>query len=445
MGDANGTPLQEYELLQNSTCTTCSITIDKSNYWVPDLFYRWPNNTFSLVSSAGLTVYYLARTGTGNQSNPDWKAFPQGLRFVAGNPFRRSFNSSSIEEQAITFACIGGGGPETPGLPEDVSVCVDGLRAQVSFPMCWNGVDLDSPSHTSHMAYPIEMVDNGNCPDSHPVRIPFIFYEVLFSITDFPRQTGYQPYTFACGDDTGYGYHGDFLNGWDHDIVQKTLQDPTCYASSTNNGNNVKACKSLAPYVQDPGHDTCIISKYVYNIEDLGMNHPIVAMPGCNPVTSGPAPAKPCNVITPQPTSGPGWRRFLLQPKTVALFVGAISLYVPLNASAVEPYYSEAWTMVEGNGGWTMQSDLTGLYVTSPQKDALICDKNSPSSWEYFDFIAQGDMYAIRAHSNNMYVSIYPDGTMHADSGTVGDAQLWNLIDPSKYIHSERYPHGNHY
>jgi hypothetical protein len=98
-----------------------------------------------------------------------------------------------------------------------------------------------------------------------PVRIPFIFYEVLFSVTDFPPQTTYQPFTWACGDDTGYGYHGDFLNGWDAEIVQKALEDPTCDASSTNNGNDVKACKTLAPYVQDPGHDMCLqaVDQYV--------------------------------------------------------------------------------------------------------------------------------------------------------------------------------------
>jgi hypothetical protein len=355
---------------------------------------------------------------------------------ISGNPFRRSFNSSSLGEKAISFACIGVSGPETPGLPKDVSTCIDGLRAQVSFPMCWNGKDLDSPDHHSHMSYPVEMVDNGNCPSTHPVRIPFIFYEVLFSITSFPRQTSYQPFVWACGDDTGYGYHGDFLNGWDADIVQKALEDPTCSATSTNNGNNVKACKTLAPYVVDPGHDACLINKLEYNIEDLGMNHPIVALAGCNPVTSGPNPAKPCTVITPQPTSGPGWRRFLLQPKGSNKFVGAKSQYVNLNAAVTEPYYSEAWTINSVTGGWTFKSELTGLFVTSPQKDALICNKGGASTWEFFDFTSQaGGFYSIKAHSNNLYVSIYPDGTLHADSSTLGDAQLWTLVDPSNYIH----------
>ena len=40
-----------------STCTTASITIDKSAYWIPDLYYQWPNGTFSIVPVGGITVY----------------------------------------------------------------------------------------------------------------------------------------------------------------------------------------------------------------------------------------------------------------------------------------------------------------------------------------------------------------------------------------------------
>jgi hypothetical protein len=31
----------------------------------------------------------------------------------------------------------------------------DELWARIAFPQCWDGVNLDSPDHKSHMAYPI--------------------------------------------------------------------------------------------------------------------------------------------------------------------------------------------------------------------------------------------------------------------------------------------------
>jgi len=43
-------PLEEFAVTKSAPCTTCSIKeVDNSNYWTPDLYYRWPNGTYSLV------------------------------------------------------------------------------------------------------------------------------------------------------------------------------------------------------------------------------------------------------------------------------------------------------------------------------------------------------------------------------------------------------------
>jgi hypothetical protein len=48
---------------------------------------------------------------------------------------------------------------------------------------CWDGVNLDSPDHKSHIAYPTAgpasfHTDGGACPASHPVKIPQLMLEV---------------------------------------------------------------------------------------------------------------------------------------------------------------------------------------------------------------------------------------------------------------------------
>ncbi|MAD83961.1 MAG: hypothetical protein CL912_13445 [Deltaproteobacteria bacterium] len=50
---------------------------------------------------------------------------------------------------------------------------------------CWDGVNLDSPDHKSHVAYPKNgpqqftgTSTGGACPSTHPVKIPQIMLEV---------------------------------------------------------------------------------------------------------------------------------------------------------------------------------------------------------------------------------------------------------------------------
>ena len=45
---------------QESTCSSCMVTKDFSNYWVPSLYYRAKNGSFIAVGqNGGATVYYL--------------------------------------------------------------------------------------------------------------------------------------------------------------------------------------------------------------------------------------------------------------------------------------------------------------------------------------------------------------------------------------------------
>lgn len=46
---------------------------------------------------------------------------------------------------------------------------------------CWDGKNLDSPDHKSHMAFP-SGVTTGSCPTTHPVRFITLFYEVTWNV-----------------------------------------------------------------------------------------------------------------------------------------------------------------------------------------------------------------------------------------------------------------------
>jgi hypothetical protein len=78
--------------------------------------------------------------------------------------------------------------------------CPDGVRLELVFPSCWNGNDLDSSDHQSHMAFP-DLVQDGNCPDSHPTRIITLFYETIWNTAAFDGVDG--TFVLANGDPTG--------------------------------------------------------------------------------------------------------------------------------------------------------------------------------------------------------------------------------------------------
>jgi hypothetical protein len=118
---------------------------------------------------------------------------------LAGNPFWRDYNSTSSEQQAISHVCIGvNGAPRTNNFP--TINCPGGVRSQVFFPSCWDGINLDTPNHKSHMAYPSKMND-GVCPPSHPIRLISIFFEVLWDTNKFKNMwyDDSHPFVFAQG------------------------------------------------------------------------------------------------------------------------------------------------------------------------------------------------------------------------------------------------------
>lgn len=203
---------------------------------------------------------------------------------VAGNPYLRHYTGTP-EAQRINFACYGGSGPETNALP--TQKCPGGVRAQVFFPNCWDGQNLDSADHKSHMSYP--RTDNGKCPDTHPVQMVSLFYEVLYDTPRFANQWygNSQPFVFSQGDATGYGFHGDFLNGWDVPTLQRVIDECTDDSKGGSIGP-YGSCNFLEQYTPTE-QQACKIPPQV----DEEVRGLLEQLPGCNSVTYGPNDAGP--------------------------------------------------------------------------------------------------------------------------------------------------------
>jgi hypothetical protein len=139
---------------------------------------------------------------------------PAGYQALYGNPFRTAADTS---HNSIGYICYDFGqyGPEFP--PNDVE-CSRHMAAIISGPSCWDGVNLDSADHKSHTSG----TEAGKCPDSHPIRI---VRNVIESIWDMTVIKGPRKLVWAQGDETGLGFHADFVNGWDQAVLEDAVQN----------------------------------------------------------------------------------------------------------------------------------------------------------------------------------------------------------------------------
>ncbi|ORY87960.1 hypothetical protein BCR37DRAFT_390463 [Protomyces lactucae-debilis] len=279
--------------LRASDCTTCQVSQDKSVYWVPNLYFRDKKTGLftSIEQRGGMLAYYIQRYGYNGEK---LYAFPDGFKMLAGRPSMRSYDGTP-EAQAISYRCLDypNNSPlETKGFPNQN--CPNGLRQQIFFPSCWDGVNTDSPDHKSHMAYPSQ-VDSGTCPSSHPYRTVSLFYEIIWWTGPYWNQiaAGTGEFVLSNGDATGYSSHADFVNGWDFNVLQQAID--TCTADSGVFTDcklfDVIDYQTAAKCQKQPGTTEQVTGT-------------MSKLPGNNPVTYGPGPAsmQPYNAALPAGT-----------------------------------------------------------------------------------------------------------------------------------------------
>jgi len=295
-GASNFATNSSFTTLRSSKCTSCEVNQDLSNYWFPKLYFHDPaTGLFEEVSNGGLLIYYQNR-GDQDVSNggPGLKAFPAGFKMISGSATARSMNAPStdntqwgLSQRAVFYSCLrytdGVSGYDGYGFPN--TDCESGLNHRIHFPACWDGVNVDSANHQSHVAYLSEL-DNGSCPPTHPVGLMKLFYEVTWNVHDFASRwnpsTQAWPFVLATGDPTGFSWHGDFQNGWDPVLFQNAID--TCDNPNDDTGNgDTAACALFTEQTADVAA-TCKIAPVV--TETITGN--LTKLPGCNPLQYGP-------------------------------------------------------------------------------------------------------------------------------------------------------------
>src|SRR5215207_8472937 len=202
--------------------TTCAMPGDKSSYWVPALYEDGVR--ILPQSRSGNSVFYYRRIGA--PAGIIVRPFPPGLKILIGNAHAMSPQENPGLGTNIVFRC-GPGEEGTPPMAAPPTHCDSGMMVlSLSFPNCWDGVNLDSADHRSHMSYPVD----SSCPPSHPVNLPRL--ESFFRYIVGTGPIG----TITLDSGPYYTAHQDFFNAWHPTALQALVTN--CINAGIDCGTN---------------------------------------------------------------------------------------------------------------------------------------------------------------------------------------------------------------
>lgn len=192
----------------NSTCV--GGTLNRTAYWSPAVFNQATGGVIPIVFGQ---FYYK----TGYNANPTLtQPFPAGLHMIAGD--KNAIGSQDVgPNYAVQLLCRDGTAPNSTDGTFPNCRAGDELQIWVAFPQCWDGVNLDSPTHVTHMRYfnyqnPPAM---SSCPATHPVQLPAVTEIFKYAVT-----TANEPLTWrlSCDMDLtkrgGLCAHADWMMAW---------------------------------------------------------------------------------------------------------------------------------------------------------------------------------------------------------------------------------------
>jgi hypothetical protein len=181
-----------------SSCLKGIDAVDRAAYWTPSL--KQGNAVVTGVPGEQRIDAYYAVLDKRTPVRP----IPFGLRMIAGDAKATSPQPLDI----VHYNCLrfpNGGQVTKPSA--SIPTCPGGsyLSAKITFPGCWDGKNLDSSDHKSHMAYPVR----GACPVSHPVGLPSVGIRVRWKTV-----RGVPSSQLSLSSGGQFSLHADFWNVW---------------------------------------------------------------------------------------------------------------------------------------------------------------------------------------------------------------------------------------
>jgi hypothetical protein len=241
---ANGN--SDYNSLRSSGASTCGdpnnpAAVNRSGYWMPAML----DGAGHVVKPEYVAIYYKRLPGNSPQCTPGDPQFmgicvgiPAGLKFISG--YNMATMAKDANEPGPFFYCqdsdLGGAKSVSSELknniPDVIPLCpaTARLTLNIGSPDCWDGKNVDSADHRSHMSYGT-YVWNGTtsvyrCDAAHPYAIPKMSL-MAFYVTDANFASGKWHLSsdeMVPGAPAGSTFHADYWEAWSP-TVRQTWQD----------------------------------------------------------------------------------------------------------------------------------------------------------------------------------------------------------------------------
>src|SRR5437868_2846014 len=210
IGNTGANANSTYQSLRTTGGSTCdnqgqSFAINRSSYWTPAMM----DGAGDAVLPDYVLVYYKRFPASGPGCVGPMAVgictdLPNGLRFIFGyNMTTMTGGPTGIGTRdywSMSYQCWSNEANTVP-IPAtaqanfhtiaDVAAagCPAGARLHVSIeaPTCWDGKNLDTADHRSHIVYAPDGTDKGMgyvCPADHPYVLPLISYQWLYTLDD---------------------------------------------------------------------------------------------------------------------------------------------------------------------------------------------------------------------------------------------------------------------
>ena len=267
-GNTEANAHSTFESLRTTGDGSCSGgPLNRSAYWHPAMM----NGAGKVVMPDYVTVYYKRRPKSDPYCQVQGKecvGLPRGLRMVFG--YNMNLPPDDPKQMHPHWMCDGGfaNGGQVEHATIGGANCPVGQRVGSGFstPDCWDGINLDSPDHRSHLAY-AGYGDTGiyKCPTTHPYVIPAFTMKAWWSHDDADnmndwylssdRMEGHPVYP------SGSTLHSDWFGAWDDDIMAEWMENAidkfmNCSDGTMGSGRQLKRPTNFAwnvsPRLVDP-------------------------------------------------------------------------------------------------------------------------------------------------------------------------------------------------